>query len=648
MAALGFVLFAGFRAGLLLASWEDLQEVSVWGIARCFLVGMKFDAIPIGFALLPMALVLMIASDASLARKRLRRLLVYYAATAVTFAVAVEIIGVAFFLHENARLNSMSIGYFCLEAAEFIWQNYPVWLMVPGTAVLFVLVCLALKRVFRAPAHASGLPGPRWVRPVRGVVLIALCVLACNGGVKGGPVRRGSANFSHNRIVSQLAMNNFYTAYSAVRSSLTDSRHELTLHPFPPADRAARVAGEMLFQSADAPAGAASNPLWRRTVTGKPPLDYNVVMIVMEGMAGEPVGALGNRPSHTPQFDALCREGLYFDRMYAVGCRTSRGLIGLLCGHPDRGGTSLMKMPWDRGSMLSLPGIFRRRGYRTLMIYGGRAKFDNMGEFLTRGGIDTVIQQEDMPPSVEPDTWGVSDEVVFDKAHQTFEQMGDRRFFAVVLTVSNHEPYVVPAGRTAMLPPDEEGHYKRINAYRYADWALGEYFRMARESKYFQRTIFVLVADHGRTLHPRRELDVPGYRVPCLIYAPGLIRPGRVSTVASQTDVPPTLLSLMGGEYEHCFLGRNLLAVAPGDGFALMHEDDRLAMVVGDRAILQRPGSGPLLFEIGPNSMDPAGADAAGHHEVATLQERMLSYYRMALELHLDEAYCAPRSPSRR
>jgi len=188
----------------------------------------------------------------------------------------------------------------------------------------------------------------------------------------------------------------------------------------------------------------------------------------MEGMAGQPVGALGHSPSHTPEFDALCREGMYFERMYAAGCRTSRGVVGVLCAHPDISGPSILKRDLAQGRFLTLPAVFAARGYRTLMIYGGDPDFDNMKQFLAKGGVSTFIAQKDIAlDKKEIGNWGVPDEMIFAKADETFRTMGDKKFFAVVLTVSNHPPFEVPAGHMSLLPGQSE-RIKKLNAYRYA------------------------------------------------------------------------------------------------------------------------------------------------------------------------------------
>jgi len=362
----------------------------------------------------------------------------------------------------------------------------------------------------------------------------------------------------------------------------------------------------------------------------------------MEGQANEPVGALGHGWTHTSELDEICRNGLFFERLYATGARTSRGLTGVLVGHPDLGGVSLLRREDAMGKFQTLPGVFASRGYRTFFINGGDPDYDNMKDFFTAAGTQTVIGKQEIGPQYAG-TWGVPDEMIFQKAHETFRSMGDKKFFAAILTVSNHQPYHVPQGRTSMLPADSKEN-EMLNAYRYADWALGEFFREAREAEYFKNTLFVIVSDHGHGeyLLATRAIDVPGYRLPCVFYAPGIVAPQRISTVASQTDIAATVLGILGGTYEHSFLGRDILRVAPGDGFALLHEGRNIAFVRDGRALViapvnrrTAPKSVPEMFDITMFDMYPTTSDQLDPTETTAMRREMLSLYTVALQQYL-------------
>ena len=642
LTVVGVVLFTLFRAALLLARFHFIENLSGSQIRQCFLTGLRFDAVPIGYAVFPLAVALALAPRRLFRRQWFRRAITTYAATLLVIAIAVEIAGAAFFLYFGTRLNWLAIVHFghFREAAVYIWREYPVVLLVAAIAALAVAVRWALRKtLWTGPTpRRLGIAG----RAALAAVLVGLCVSACRGGWGQKPLRQSSAYFSPNKLITQLALNNFFSLFHAAKANLSDEDDEWEYYSFPPLAKAVRVTSDMLLQQGDTVLGGAVNPLWRRNDSGRPMRGHNVVVIIMEGMAGGPVGVLGHSPSHTPCFDALCEEGMYFQRMYAVGCRTSRGMVGVLCGYPDVSGASVLKRDLAQGRFLTLPAVFAARGYHTMMIYGGDPDFDNMREFFSKGGISTFIGQREIANRREDiGNWGVPDEMIFARAHQTFRAMGDRKFFAVILTVSNHPPFDVPTGRTEMLPPTSE-QARKLNAYRYADWAIGEFFRRASTADYFANTIFVLVSDHGRDLDNERVVDVPGYHIPCVIYAPGNVAPSRVTAVASQVDIAPTVLGLLGGTYEHCFMGRNMLAVGDDDGFAVIHDEDRFAFVRGDLALVAPPRQQSMLFRLSGETMEKVQANGELAWQAEDMNSRLLSYYKMARHLYLTSAYRPP------
>jgi phosphoglycerol transferase MdoB-like AlkP superfamily enzyme len=624
LGAVGLLVPAGFRLALLVLCRDALGGVAARDVARCLLLGIGFDGFALGLVGLPLAVALSAAPNLAFGLAWFRRTIAAYVTVLVAAMLFLEIAGTFFFLQFGLRLNGLVLDDLQAprEVLTYIWEQYPVAAVLLGTAVLGAGLYRALMWLFwRGPRPSL----PAWPRRILGLLLCGVCVLGIGDSLHSQPLHLGRAyEASDNAVVTQLALNNIYNLVEAARPEEANR-----LYPLPAAARAAEVTRGMLLQPQDTDLAVPGDPLRRRTATGWPQTDYNVVVILMEGMAGQPVGALGHSPSHTPHLDALCQEGLFFDRLYAVGSRTNRGLVGCLCGYPDLGEQSIMLQSHAPDRFPTLPGILKARGYRTLLVYSGRTTWDNARGFFGRCGIEEFLGQEDWPDEPEVNAWGVSDEATFRKAHERFLRYGDRKFFAAILTITNHPPYTAPPGRVKFLPGDSP-EVRKLNCYRYADGALGEFFRLARQADYFKRTIFVLVADHGRDLASRRLLDVPGFRVPCVIYAPGIVPPGRVSTVASQTDIAPTVLSLLGGEFEHGFLGRDLLAARSDEGCAVLHLDRVLALVRDDRAVVLRPNAKPRVFRVGPTEMEPVADDAA------VLEEQTLSCYSIARRLYLD------------
>lgn len=103
----------------------------------------------------------------------------------------------------------------------------------------------------------------------------------------------------------------------------------------------------------------------------------NVVIIIMEGFGGTFVGPLGGRPDITPNFNRLCREGIFFTQCYANSFRTDRGTVSVLSGYPAFPTASVMKLPEKTRHLPGIAASLQRAGYGTEFLYGGDINFTN-------------------------------------------------------------------------------------------------------------------------------------------------------------------------------------------------------------------------------------------------------------------------------
>ena len=651
LAGVSYLLFVGFRIGLLLASLKQIPDSSFSQMARWLLVGFGFDGMAVGYLVIPLIALLSLSAAATFDKKWFRRTVGGYVTAATTYILASEIVGMIYFLYSGTRINWRLPYYirYSHEVLGHVWKEYPLWALLPLVPIGFwLLYKIYAKVLWHGRKPVSELHG--WKKWALAAGLAGICVLACRGGFGNQPLNSSELyNNTTNQLAVELGKNNTHTLYNGIKHLFDEGQDEKGIFGLLDIEEAQPIASRMLYQKQDTSLGVENNPLWRRTDTSLPAKNYNVVVIIMESMAGKYVGSLGYKNSLTPNLDAICKQGLYFNRIYAVGARTSRGMVGTLCGHPDLFWRTILDRPQAVGNFLTLPSIFKDRGYRTLFIYGGKPTFDNMGPFFSAGGIETIIGEKDIPTR-QSGPWGVPDEFIFNKAAKVFNDLGEKgqAFFSVILTISNHDPFDVPSERVKMLST-EIPENKIINATRYSDWALGEFFRKARSKPWFSNTIFVLLADTGRNIAFDRTLilDAVHYRIPCVFYAPGILQPRRIETVASQTDVAPTILSLLGGIYDHCFLGRNILAVEPGDGFALLHENDRLGFIRNNNLLAQPPRSKPVLYNLGPfdmklHSQTPSSRTGKKNEMVKRLHGEMGSLYQMARHLYITGRYNHP------
>jgi phosphoglycerol transferase MdoB-like AlkP superfamily enzyme len=313
--------------------------------------------------------------------------------------------------------------------------------------------------------------------------------------------------------------------------------------------------------------GNTALPIERRIKAPGPEKRLNVVLISVESLSADYLGHFGRTPEWTPNLDRLADQGMLFTQMYATGTRTVRGLEALALSLPPTPGHSVVKRP-NNENLFTLGEVFAEKGYRPLYIYGGYGYFDNMEHFFGSNGyrvVDrTAIRSEDIHYE---NIWGVADEDLFTQALKELdgEHAAGKPFFAHIMTTSNHRPYTYPAGRVDV--PSGTG---AEGAVKYTDWAIGNFIERARSRPWFDDTLFVIIADHCAAARGKTDLPLDRFHIPMIIYAPKHIEPARVETIASQMDVPPTILALLNFSYVSRFFGQDILTDGKQHPRALM------------------------------------------------------------------------------
>jgi len=205
-----------------------------------------------------------------------------------------------------------------------------------------------------------------------------------------------------------------------------------------------------------------------------------------------------------------------------------------------------------------------------------------------------VIDEKDYPDPIFQAVWGVSDEDLFNRAHELFEAKQDKPFFSLVFTSSNHEPFDIPAGR---VEPETGPTAGLDTAIKYADYAVGQFIDKARKSHYWENTVFLVVADHNVRVYGDSLVPIEHFQIPGVILG-GSIEPRRVPRISSQIDLVPTLLSLIGVEAEHPGIGRDITGPEffNGSGRTMMQGHSIQAYIEDDEVIVLQKNKQPQQY----------------------------------------------------
>ena len=325
-------------------------------------------------------------------------------------------------------------------------------------------------------------------------------------------------------------------------------------------------------------AGGPSHPTWQRPLPGRegrsaepPP---NVVLVLMESMRGLEMRGPFRALPVTPQLGSLEARALVFPNFYANGVTTVDAEFSVLCSALPVVGRAPVYIRKPELRIRCLPEILREHGYETHWISAYRADYANKRRFLEAHGVETIHDQAsfDLSRAMNPPVgWGMGDVDMFEQALEKMDGF-DEPFFAEVMTLSNHHPFDHDYGLDFpdfTRVPGEAHYHDYLRGMHYTDHAVGSFVRAALQRPWGQRTVFVILGDHGVRSFPTTENGERAgpvleteifFRNRLILLAPGRVEPGVSPLVGSQIDLAPTLLDVLGIRSENGFLGVSLLA----------------------------------------------------------------------------------------
>ena len=541
---------------------------------------------------------------------------VWFALFVVLYVGAIVFNGISeyFFWNEfGVRYNFIAVDYlvYTNEVVGNIMESYPVVPMTLGIVVVTLLITWYLFR--RDLVQAEYLKGWRWKAVVAPAYVAAL--FAAIGLLNFNTRFQDSGNV----YVNELQANGLYKFYDAfVKNSLDYEQFYITR---PEAEAEAFVHGVY---------GSTGDNLHAVSAGGGSEIRRNIVLVTIESMSASYMERFGNTESITPVLDSLYRLGMAFDRVYATGNRTVRGLEAVTLSLPPCPGQSIIKRPNNAG-MHSTGALLRKKGYNVTYFYGGNSYFDNMETFFSGNGYDIVDQKSYSPEEITfANIWGVCDEDAYRKVIRTLgEQSRDGKpFFAHVMTVSNHRPFTYPAGKIR-IPNDSK---TRAGGVLYTDYALGQFLAEASKQPWFDNTIFLITADHCASSAGRTEIPLHKYHIPALIFAPGFVAPQQIEGIVSQIDLMPTLLSLLDMDYDSHFYGRSIFDPDyVNRAFIATYQD--LGYLEGDTFTILSPVRRYEQYRVVPTEENPHNLEPAAQTDTTQLN-RAVYYYPTSCKWH--------------
>lgn len=272
---------------------------------------------------------------------------------------------------------------------------------------------------------------------------------------------------------------------------------------------------------------------------------HHVVIVILESFSTEYTGLKGNPVSYSPFFDSLALAGLWFPHHFASG-RTSRDAVPSVLGSiPSWMPETFAHSKYISTKIEGLGTSLKKQGYKTMFFHGGKngtMSFDIASRIT---GFDQYfgLNEYPGPPEDNDGHWGIFDGPMLKfMADKSGEVSGP--FASCIFTLSSHQPYTIPGPLKGKFP---KGPLEIHEAIGYTDYALRQFFDYAKRQPWYNKTLFVITADHTQLNHDPRYADLRGrFDVPLVFFSPSQKLVADTARFVKHIDIRPSVLDLLG------------------------------------------------------------------------------------------------------
>jgi phosphoglycerol transferase MdoB-like AlkP superfamily enzyme len=614
----GIALFIWLLLRLVLSLQVGFSQMTLIEVLGAVFNGLWFDIAALAYLIVPWLLVSALMPN-TMSDKAWMRKARWIMAFLVTFGLLFGAVSEFIFWQEfTTRFNFIAVDYliYTNEVIGNIRESYPVPLILLGIALIAITALFVLSRFVHFETAQQ-----------TGKRKLSLAALAFAMPVMSYQLANvDQMEFSKNAYANELSGNGIFSFSAAARRNELDYDKFYKTIPQAQALKLLKAMGVDRKTTSAVIASPSNDSAQNAQVLGSfTRRPKNVVLISVESLSASYLGVYGNQENLTPYLDKLASESLVFDKLFATGTRTVRGLDALSIAIPPIPGQAIVHRP-NTEHLATIGELLEAKNYSTFFIYGGYGVFDSMNTYF-RGNDYKVVDRTDFDKNTiqSENVWGVDDESLFNNSLKILDKnvKTNKPFFAHIMTTSNHRPYTFPAGKIDLPQGSRRG------AVKYTDYAIGQFIENAKTKPWFKDTLFVIVADHCASVAGKTKLPVEKYHIPLFFYAPDLLPAGHYSRIASQIDIVPTLLDVLGTSGAEHFYGQSMFEAAakklPERAFISNYQ--ALGYYKNDTLVVLSPKQSVEAYQVDPKTLEASLADAKAQ---TSLVDEAVAYYQTA------------------
>lgn len=573
------LIFMLQRPVFILWNHSAYHECTLWDCLQSIWHGLPLDLSMAGY--LTAIPAVLITLSVWFEGKVLSRILDVYFAVISVILSSIAVVDMFLYEYWGFRLDTTPLFYFMSSPREAV-ASVPVWMVAAGTIAMLAYAA-ALFLLFHYLFRRKLPPARNRVAATLVLTLLtAALFIPIRGGFTVSVMNTGKVYFSSDQRLNHLAVNPAFN----LLESLSRSGDFKSRYRFMDDAEASRIFSSMQDiqvnnNEYNVPADTAAISLFR---TSRP----DIILVVLESFSNHIMSELGGKTGVTPSLDSLSRQGVLFTNFYANSFRTDRGLVSILSGYPAQPTASIMKHTRKASTLPSLAAELKKSGYDAAYYYGGDADFTNMRSYLVSSGFGKIISDTDFLLKARMSKWGAPDHELFNRFWKDYssENHGAPRF-RVIQTSSSHEPFDVPYRRL-----DD----KALNAFAYTDSCIGEFMNRLRDSRLWDRTVVIFIADHlGCYPHVIDNYKESRYRIPLILAGGAVKKPLKIESYGSQQDIAATILAQLGLSHSMFAFSKDMLD-SRNPHFAFFTVPDAMGYADADNAMIFDNASGKVVY----------------------------------------------------
>lgn len=345
---------------------------------------------------------------------------------------------------------------------------------------------------------------------------------------------------------------------------------------------------------------------------------HDVLLVTIDALRADHVGAYGYSRKLTPNFDALATRGSVFEHAYCPTPHTSYSVTSLLTGKYLRP----LLLQGAGADSDTWAGLLRTYGFRTAAFYPPAVFFIDQSRF-------TSFEQRSLDFEYRWVEFAEGEKRLGQVREYLASSPHDKPLFVWVHLFGPHEPYEAHPELPAALALGDRDVDRYDAEVAAADATLGELLKLMDARR--PGAVTIVSADHGEEFgdHGGRYHGSSVYeeqvRVPLVVVGPG-VKAQRVSEVVQTIDLMPSVLSALAVPRPPRIRGRDLGDLLAGKrpsgpGMAYAETDEQALYAEGPlRLLCARRLGACKLFDL---EKDPGETrDASADHPEALTQLR--------------------------